>query len=159
RWQLTGDYPGRTDIQFSNLDFTQLRNWLSPGRTPSSIQLAGSAQGRIMVEGPMIRPDQWKASLEVPQFQIQPAASTLGPTQQNLLALKNVEPIVVTMQNNVVRIASAHFVGKETNISVSGTFSPKQRNPLDLQVSGKADLTLLQSFDPDINASGQVVTD
>ena len=77
RWRLTGDYPGSTEIQFSNLDFTRLRDWLSPPKTPPRVLLAGSAQGKIMIEGPMMKPEQWKASLQIPQFQVQPAADAL----------------------------------------------------------------------------------
>jgi len=159
RWQLTGDYPGSTEIQFTNLDFTRLRDWLSPPQAPPNVRLAGSAQGRINVEGPMLKPEEWKASLQIPQFQLQPAANALGNLNPGPLALKNAEPIVITMQNDVVRIVSAHFIGNQTNITLSGSLSPKQRNPLDLQVSGKADLTLLQSFDPDVVSSGQVEAD
>ena len=148
RWQLAGDYPGSTGIQFSNLDFTRLRDWLSPPKTPNNVQLAGSAQGKIMIEGPMMKPEQWKASLQIPQFQLQPAADALPTANRAALALKNAEPILVTMQNDVIRVASAHFTGSQTNITVGGTVSPKQRNQLDLQVSGKADLALLQNFDP-----------
>ena len=158
RWQLTGDYPGSTEIQFSNLDFTRLRDWLSPSKTPNTVRLAGSAQGKVMIEGPMVKPEQWKASLEIPQFQLQPAADALPTANRGALALKNAEPILITMQNDVIRVASAHFTGNQTNVTVGGTVAMKQRNPLDLQVSGNADLALLQSFIPDLTASGQTQT-
>jgi translocation and assembly module TamB len=42
---------------------------------------------------------------------------------------------------------------------VSGTISPKQRNPLDLQVKGGVNLELLETFDPEVISSGQVEAD
>jgi translocation and assembly module TamB len=159
RWQLTGDYPGSTDIQFTNLDFTRLRDWLASPKEPPTVHLAGSAEGRITIEGPMIKPELWKASLNVPQFELRPAAEALRIKNRAPLELKNAEPILVTMQNDVIRVGRAHFTGNQTNITVGGTISIKQRNPLDVTVSGKADLALLQTFDPDILSSGQVETD
>jgi translocation and assembly module TamB len=159
RWQLTGDYPGSTDIQFTNLDFTRLSDWLAPPKQPPSVHLAGSAEGHIMIEGPMIKPELWKASLNVPQFELRPVTDAFRTRNRAPLALKNAEPIAVTMQNDVIRVGRAHFTGNQTNITVGGTIALKQRNPLDLTISGKADLALLQTFDPEILSSGQVEAD
>jgi translocation and assembly module TamB len=159
RWRIADDYPGSANIQFSNLDFARLRDWLSPSRTPRAPQVMGSAQGNVTIEGPALRPEQWKAELRVPQFQLQPAPGTARAANTGVLALRNAEPIRVTMQNDVIRVVSAHFTGNQTNLNLSGTISPKQRNPLDLQVKGGINLELLEDFDSDLTSAGQVEAD
>jgi translocation and assembly module TamB len=159
RWKIADDYPGTADIQFSNLDFARLRDWLSPSKTPRAAQVTGSAQGNITIEGPALEPERWKAELRVPQFLLQPAPDTVRAVNPAALTLRNAEPIQVTMQNDVIRVVSAHFTASQTNIAVSGTVSPKQRYPLDLAVKGTVNLELLESFDPEVLASGQIETD
>ena len=92
RWQLTGDYPGSAQVQFSSLDFARLRDWLTPPKAPGGVtQFAGSAQGSVTVDGPLLQPELWKASLDVPQFQLQPASGKLA-ARRNALTLRNAEP-------------------------------------------------------------------
>ena len=79
RWRLAGDYPGSTKIQFSNLDFARLRDWLSPSQRrrqrQSPVRLR-AIHGRRT--GAASR-SCGRPTCSIPQFQLQPAPDACGP--------------------------------------------------------------------------------
>lgn len=156
-WRLEGDYPGSAQVTFSKIDFAALRAWLASPK--SSFNVEGSAEGKLDISGPALKPEIWKASLEIPQLQITPLPGTGHERNAAGYTLRNDGPIRVTMENSVVNIQNARFTGRETNIAIAGKVSLKEKNPLDVRVNGTLDLALLQDFDRDLNASGKVVTD
>jgi translocation and assembly module TamB len=156
RWQLTSNYPGSAQITVSKLDLARLRDWLSPAR---KFDVAGSAEGSVMIEGPAFQPENWKAVARIPQFEVAPAPGTLIAGNRQALTIRNSGPIEVAMQNSVIRIVAAHFVASSTDFTVGGSVSLKQRNPLDLKIKGQIGLAILQDFDRDILSSGTAVAD
>jgi len=156
KWSLTDDYPGSVQIAFKRLDLERLRLWLRGRRPPGGMQIAGSVEGTLIVDGPAVKPDLWKAQLRIPSFEAGPGP---GLTAENkALTLHNAAPIVVTMERNVVKVESAGLVGRATDLSLSGTIDLQQKNPLDLKVSGRFDLASLRDFNDDIYGSGFIDT-
>ena len=155
-WTLSGDYPGGAQISFKGVDLERLRAWLRGKRPPAGIQLTGSAEGTLTVDGPAIKPDLWKAQLRIPSLSIGPAGDL--PAGVSSLALHNPEPIAVAMERNIVKIESFRLVGRATDFSVTGSVNLQQKNPLDLHVSGRFDLATLQDLVPGINGSGAIET-
>lgn len=148
-WRLTRDYPGHGQITFSRIDFSALRSWLPPSKLTAS--LAGSAAGNLSFAGPVLKPELWTATLEAPQFLISPQAPGF--------TLSNSGPVRATMANSTVRIENARFVGRDTDIAVTGGVSLKAKSPLDMRVNGRLNLAVLQDFNRDLTASGVVVAD
>jgi translocation and assembly module TamB len=74
--------------------------------------------------------------------------------------LKNAEPVRLTLKNAVVQVDSAHLTGPATNVTLSGKVSLQDaKSPLDLRLNGTIDLTVLESLDRDLSASGTLVAD
>ena len=157
-WRLDGDYPGAATLSFSRVDLAQLKPWLAtaPGGESAS-QFAGSMEGVLRVEGPALNWRAMKAELRIPQFQLGPANKTDIAAQA--FTLKNSGPIMLRFANSIVTVESAHLVGKDTDLNLSGRVLPEQKNPLDLRVNGRVDLSLLRTFSSDLISSGGVIAD
>jgi len=157
-WRLDGDYPGAATLSFSRVDLAQLKPWLatSPGGESAS-QFAGSMEGVLHVEGPALNWRAMKAELWIPQFELGPANKTDIAAQ--VFTLKNSGPIVARFANSIVTVESAHLVGKDTDLHLTGRVLPEQKNPLDLRVNGRVDLSLLRTFSSDLISSGGVIAD
>jgi translocation and assembly module TamB len=157
QWRLEGDYPGSAEVTFSKLDFAALRAWLASPK--SSFNVEGSAEGKLSISGPALKPEVWKAALDIPQFQITPLPGTGREGNPAAYTLRNSGPIRLIMENSIINIQNARFIGRETDVTVTGNISLKAKNPLDARVNGTLDLALLQDFSRDLTASGKVVAD
>jgi translocation and assembly module TamB len=157
-WRLEGEYPGTATLSFSRVDLAHLKPWLAtaPGGESAS-QFAGSMEGVLHVEGPALNWRAMKAELRIPQFQLGPANKT--DIAAELLTLKNAGPILVRFANSTVTVESAHLVGRDTDLNLTGRVLIDQKNPLDLRLNGRVDLSLLQNFSSDLVASGGVIAD
>jgi translocation and assembly module TamB len=98
-----------------------------------------------------------KAELRIPQFELGPANKTDIAAQ--VFTLKNSGPIMLRFANSIVTVESAHLVGKDTDLNLSGRVLPEQKSPLDLRVNGRVDLSLLRTFSSDLISSGGVIAD
>ena len=152
-WRLDGDYPGSATISFSKLDLASLRDWIAPSTSSGPSRFTGFAEGEIRVTGPARKPELMTATLRIPNFEVQPSADAKA------FSLRNSGPIVATLANSVITIDSAKLTGRSTDFTVTGKVSLQQKSPLDLRVSGHADLGLLQMVSPDITSSGMIVTE
>lgn len=160
-WRLEGDDPGSATLNFSKLDFAQLRPWFAPaqaeGKTPAEPPLAGFAEGQLRVDGPLMQRAEWRAELRIPSFQIRASESNAAPGVN--VTLTNAEPIVAHMAKSVVTVDSARLKGRATDLSITGTVALGQKNPLDLRVNGDVDLAILHDLDRDFASSGKLATD
>lgn len=158
-WRLGGEYPGKARVVFSRLDFVRLWHTLTPGEG-GPVRVAGSVAGEVVVEGPLLRPLETKATASIMQMHIGPAPGTdLGDGPQDL-TLRNSGAVIATMTDGVARIERARFVGRSTDLTVGGTVNVLQKkNVLDLKVKGQVDLAMLQDLDRDLETSGVVSTE
>jgi translocation and assembly module TamB len=156
-WRLEGEYPGSATVRFSKLDFARLRAWIAPSQAAGAGSVAGSAEGELRIDGPVLKPESLKAQLRIPKLEIGPAPGTVPAG--GAITLTNSGPIVASMANSVVTIESARFVGRSTDLSVTGKVLLDQKNPLDLRVNGHVDLAIVQTFDRDLVSSGTVTAD
>jgi translocation and assembly module TamB len=154
-WQLTGDYPGSAVLNFSKLDFNQLHEWISPG-APASANFTGSAEGELRVDGNALKPETLKAELRIPKLQLSPLEQ-LGTAAP--ISLTNSSPIIAHLANSVITVDSAHFIGRSTDLSLTGRITLREKNPLDLRVDGHVDLAELHDINRDFVASGVVTAD
>ncbi|MFB3829101.1 MAG: translocation/assembly module TamB domain-containing protein [Bryobacteraceae bacterium] len=159
RWKLADDYPGTARLTFSGVNLTKVQNWIEPGRAPELRRIAGAVQGEATLKGPILDPQRWTATLRIPDLRVGPAPGVAAAALTPNITLRNSGPIVVTMVNGAAKIQSARLVGRATDVNITGTITPQQRNAVDLKVNGRVDLAMLQDFDRDMNASGAVVMD
>src|SRR4029077_567632 len=71
------------------------------------------------------------------------------------VSLQNQGPIVATLDRGVIHIQSAHVVGPQTDLQVSGT-APLHGDDMNLDAHGNANLALLRTLSPDVDSSGSV---
>lgn len=158
-WRLEGDYPGNAQLTFSRLDLTQLRAWLSPGKSSGPTDFRGFAEGELRIDGPLLKPQLLKAELRIPTLELRPAPTAEARVPADSLTLRNSGPIVAAIANSVVTIQSARLVGRFTDLTVGGRVQLQSKDSLDLRVNGQADLALLHDYDHEITASGKLNVD
>ena len=161
-WRLDGDDPGSATIDFSRMDFAQLRDWIAPPQNPegqAEQPFAGFAEGQLRIDGPLMKPAAMRAELRIPSFEIRSADTNGKPATPLALTLRNSGPIVARLANSVVTVETAHLVGRATDLTITGKASLQQNNPLDLKVKGQVDLAILHDLDRDFTSSGTLATD
>lgn len=156
-WRLAPDYPGTFQLTFSNLDIGTLRRSFAPPKTPRDFDFDGSTEGKIMVEGPMGKPDLLRASLEIPRLEVTPRPGPDLQPRRGPLTVRNSGPIRITMDRSLVKIESLILVARSTKVAVTGGLNVKQKNALDIRVATDVDLELVREFNPDIYSSGKLV--
>lgn len=147
-WRLAGDYPGSATIRFSRLDFAALRGWIAPARSGAAARLGGFAEGELLLNGPMLKPDLMRAELRIPSLEIRPNPDIGG------FVLRNSGPVTASIANSVVTIEHAALAGPSTKFAVTGKISLAQREPLDLNVNGDINLAALETLDSRLTSSG-----
>jgi translocation and assembly module TamB len=152
-WRLEGEYPGRATVTFSRVDLPHLRAWLNSSEVS---HLAGSANGELRIEGPLLNWKAMQAELRIPSLELGPAPQTDLPAAS--LTVHNQGPVVAKFANSVITVESAHLIGRGTDLNVTGRIAIDQKQPLELRVEGNADLSFLHDFVPDVEASGTVLT-
>jgi translocation and assembly module TamB len=155
-WRLDGDYRGTATVDFSKVDLARLRNWIQPASAAQPDSFAGSAQGQLRIDGPLLQLKNLKAQLTIPDFHLGPPAGSGLP--EGAGTLQNSGPIVVSLAANAITIESARLVGRATSLTVAGKYQLRDKNPLDVRVNGNVDLAILHEVNPDFESSGQVIT-
>ena len=158
RATLTGDYPVNASVNFSNVRYANLRDWLGP--TSDSMQEANMdvlVDGSATVSGPIMKPEDLKGSVRLPRLQM--TARQRGALANNgkPVVIQNEGPIVASLDHSVVRVDSARITGPNTDISVTGTATLQPKQDLNLNVNAKTNLALIQDFNRNIYSSGVVV--
>jgi translocation and assembly module TamB len=155
-WKLTGDYPGSAEVTFAKVDLAMVRRTLIPAKAGQSFDLTGSTAGKLTINGPMLKPEALTGSLEIPQLEVKPGPAASLNKELSDLTLRNTEPIRISMANSIVRVESARFTALNTDLALLGSIELKQKNALNLNLNGKADLRLIHSFNSDIESSGSL---
>jgi len=156
QWQLSGDNRGSARITMAGVRLGRLDDLLN---RRSRRRIRGLMDGEAEIKGPLLDPRRWDATLRIAQLRVGPSPTLELPGATQDYVLNNASPVVVTMSGGVVRIQSARFVGRSTDIGVAGGVNFNQKNALDLKISGRVDLATLQDFDRDFTASGTLLTD
>jgi len=156
KWSLAAGYPGSAQLTFTKLDLATIESWLS--QPAPAIQVAGSLEGKVTISGPALQPEAWTAALEIPHLELSPVqrSATSGAPQ---ITLRNEGPVRLSLKNGVVQLESARLTGQATNVTLTGNISLKDKKLLDLRLNGTIDLTVLESLDRDLSASGALVSD
>ena len=158
-FQLTGDYPGSGEVNFSTMPLSTAADLLRSVGVHGLDRLAaeGTIRGNLAFVGPARKPHQMKARLEFPQFELVPRAPVKTGAQQRDLTLRNAGPVIVAFDSAGLHVERARFLGADTDLSVAGTFNPQGKSESGLHVNGTVNLGAIQDFNPDVNATGVAV--
>ena len=138
--QMHDDYPANIQLRMDNLDLDALWRSYMHGELTGHSAVAGT----LAMQGPLRNPPAWNVtgnftgvSLDVEYAQ-----------------LHNQDPVRFTYAQQSVHIEQMHFVGEGTDLTARGSVHLAGSRELDLSAEGHVDLKLLNSFDPDLAASG-----
>jgi translocation and assembly module TamB len=149
---LTGAYPTDAQLAFSDVAFTRLRSLLAPGGEPPGFDAV--ADGQVTVSGPVMKTDDLRGSLQLTRLRWnttpEPGAGS------NSILIQNQGPISATLDRDVIRIASLHLTGPQTDIQAGGTVSLRPQT-LDLTLNANANLALLRQLNHNLVSSGNIV--
>ena len=153
-FQLSGDYPGSGNVDISPIRISTVQDFFAATRKGDPLPIEGTIAGNLTFSGPIKKPEQVRARMELPTVEIVPARQTMTGAQAQEFAFKNDGPILLEYDGKSILVRAAHIKGRETDFRASGTISPREKNPWDLKVDGKLNLGILQDFSSDIVSSG-----
>jgi translocation and assembly module TamB len=148
---LSGDYPVTAQLAFSNVAWTRVAALLGVGVQPA-MEFEATTEGEVRVNGPVLKTEAMSGSLLLNHLTF---TTVPRPGGARPIAIANQGPVQVAMEKGVVRIQNARLAGPDTELQVSGT-AALPAGALNLNVSGRADLGLLQKFDRNFYASGKI---
>lgn len=138
--QLRGDWPGRMQLKFAQLDFDPLIRAYFQGQITGHSSIAGT----VDIHGPFRRPRD---------LVITGAADQLSAELEHI-RLKNDGPVHFSMDTEFARLDQFHLVGENTDAYVEGGLRLSSDHSVDLRTRGRVDLRLLQGYNPNIIAYG-----
>jgi translocation and assembly module TamB len=149
---LSGDYPIDAQLSFTNLSWTRIRGLLGTrGEGPSGFEAV--ADGQVSAHGPVLKSDLMAGSLQISRLQLNTLTNRSG--SRGGVSLQNQGPLIASLDRGVLHIQSAHMVGPQTDLQISGAV-PLRSEGMDVNVHGTANLALLRSLTPDLDASGGI---
>ena len=156
QWRLQTGYPGEANLRFSEISVAAVRDWLTKPGERSGLNFDGSAEGTVSIAGSALAPREWKASANLSKLEVFPIDQGLRKGVTERFTLRNAGPVVLTMHKSVISVASGHFSGPSTDITVSGSVAMEPKTLLDLRLNGGVNLAVVRTFQPDIETTGTV---
>lgn len=154
--QLTGDYPVRASLTFSNIRYSNLAPFISSD-TEAEPGFDALIEGQATVNGPILKTDALTARLELSTLQAQtvPRRSATGGPPGRAVVLHNSGPIVIALNHSVASIQQLRIEGPGTNIDASGSANLESTH-VAVNLNANVDLGILQDVDRDFYSSGAV---
>ncbi|HEV8130072.1 MAG TPA: translocation/assembly module TamB domain-containing protein [Acidobacteriota bacterium] len=139
----TGDYPFSATMDLHN---APIRPYLALFRPDLGPDLGGLATGQIEAHGSMKRMESATVEARLSALQI----------AINRYQFRNQGEVVARYVNGIIDIKPLKLTGPDTSLNVAGQISTVGSTPVNLRLSGNANLLLLSSFIPDLTARGTV---
>jgi translocation and assembly module TamB len=160
-WRLDGDLPGQARIHIPRITFATLHDLWPGEHERKDLPFEGFIEGEATIAGPLSDPSAMigNVTLATVQLSAGPNVRPVAGTQLQDLVLKNSQPVQFEGTIKSVDIKSANFTAKDTTLTASGHLALDTKNPWDLVVKGKINLSILQIFNPDLLASGTSLLD
>ena len=156
--KLVGNYPLTAQVSFSNLTYAGLLPLIGSNSTAVP-QFDALAEGRIDISGPALKPEELSGDARITKLQLSAVPrSVAGKQQPKAIQIQNDGPIVIALNRDVLKFQSGHLTGRDTDIQLTGSLALNDKQPLNLQVTAKTNLKVLEDFDRDFYADGAIVT-
>ncbi len=139
---LRGNLETQAKLTFDGLDIDPLLKAFHVENVPGHSLIGGT----VNLAGSAKEPKQLSGDAVFNQFSVTLANLTL--TSQG--------PLRASIRDGVFRLTQAHITGPDTNMTITGAVDLMGDRNLSLDASGSVNMTLAQTFDPDINSSGHV---
>jgi len=151
--ELTGDNKTKASVDFDKLTVASVYPLTGDPDPPA---FDGFLAAHLDLDGPLQRPEQFRAILRADQLQLssQFNPSGVGKSKNPVVLLRNVGPLIVEAANGVGNFRSFQIAGDQTSLSVTGTFPLFRDKSADLHVTGSLDMHVYHLFDPNIESNG-----
>ncbi|HLG97531.1 MAG TPA: translocation/assembly module TamB domain-containing protein [Bryobacteraceae bacterium] len=155
-WRMEGDYSGQARFRIPRIPVATLHELVPGPHARPTLPFEGFIEGEATVAGPLNNPKAMKADIELTAVQLNASAnaSPIGGFQPQDLVLRNAGPVSLEATKNGVDIRSASFTGRDTSLNATGRMTFDSKNPWDVNVAGRVNLSILQIFNPNLLASG-----
>jgi translocation and assembly module TamB len=153
-FNLSGDYPGSGQVDFTALTFSTVQDLLVLARRRDPLPFDGIVEGRVKFDGPAKKPEQMRAQIELSTLTVVAARSPVSTSPAQRLSVRNEGPVVIDYDGSALNVKSAHLVGPGTDLTVNGAVALRAKSVYDLRVNGTVNLELLQDFHAEIISSG-----
>ena len=154
-WTLAGDYPGKAKLKLSKANLDVLRRFILTPAQAEKVRVGGTIEAALSLSGPLRKPDELQAQLEIPNLEVQPLSGPAAPTGTLDLTVRNSGPIKLTLANDRILVEDAHLVAQDTDFRITGNVALAPRE-LKLQIDGNVNLKIIQLIDNEILSSGAV---
>ncbi len=156
---LKGDYMMEGSLKAPRLGFGLLRVLASPTALPQDEApwpVRGFVEGQATFRVPLSDPRKASAVVTLTTLQLRPRQAEGQETQldTNELTVRNAGPVVFEVDSQSVRVKSAKFTARETDVTMTGAYTAGAKTPWNLSLQGSANLAVLGSFYPDLLATG-----
>ncbi len=140
--RLREQWPADLSLRFDRLDVDSvLRSYLKDRVTGHS-----SVAGTLQLRGPLRQPQLLSVTGDL---------NSLSANIENAV-VQNDGPIRFSIDNQVLSLTQLKLKGEGTDITSTGTVRLTGDRELDIRADGRINLKLLESFSPDLTASGMV---
>ena len=151
-WKLEGDAPGAATIRFSRISIDSLQSLL---KAPAS-SVDGFVEGESTVTVALQKPRDFRAEVRLANVQASPKqdpAPRLNLTAEDV-TLRNSHPVVLDVTAQGATVRAARFVGRNTQMDVTGEVPFDAQAGANLTARGNIDLVILQLLRSDLQARG-----
>ena len=142
---MTGNFPGVIDLQFNNLDIDPFLTEEIKGRLTAHSGIAGRAH----IAGPLREPQQLTGAFTIDSFH----------AEVEKVGVQSDGPIELALANDTVSIKRLAMTSGDTELHLDGSVRLDESRRLDLDANGSINMALLQTFNPDLTASGKAIVD
>lgn len=154
--KLDGDYAAIGKVIIPPLPFRTIRDIAvaAPSAAPPPFQ--GVVEGEINWQGPLAAPERITGRAVLNRLLVRPREANVGELALDVtdLTLRNNGPLAFDLDSKGIHVRTARFSARETDLSLSGSFSFDERIPWNLSAEGSVNLAVLSTFKPDLQASG-----
>ena len=147
--ELTPVYDAEITLRFSNTSLDPYLRIVQPGLSPFARAVAG---GSVHVMGQLYNPEQLLVETQVDSLDLNLFDYTLTTAKDPVTGKDR--PIKVDFDRNVVRLRDVHLEGRDTKLALTG-WADIPNDRINVNVTGDADLGILQAFFRDMRSSGR----
>ena len=142
---LRDDFSSNVRFQFTQLDVDPLLRMYLQGRLSGHSAVGGS----IQLRGPLRRPRDLDVSGNLDDFIVDVES----------MKLRNSGPVRFALSGQSFNLEQFHLVGERTDLAANGTIGLDDELPINMKVSGRVNLRLIESFNRNFTSSGVVTVD
>jgi translocation and assembly module TamB len=157
-WGIEPPHAVRGELRFERLPLRALAA-LRPGggKTAGATPVTGLTTGVIRFEGAGLDPRNWKGRLELAALEAAPANTAAAGDK---VRFRNDGPVTLAWEGGALRVERARLTGPGTLMEITGTvLLTERREAYRLRLRGETNLAILETFQPDLTASGSATVD